>query len=126
MRQVINNATLSYYWSPQPGQGCGEYQAAASAALRPFGLLPFLSFPSPTQDVALLSGSHRLAQNCLDLGTNSTGALHHIVHPCKHARVPTSCRQGAWAWHGMLLWALRAHVLIPLALVPTMITWLIT
>ena len=71
--QVMNDHTLSYYWAPQPGHGCGGYQRSAADALRPFGLLSSLSFPARNQFMAVLSGSHRLSQHCVDMYTNTTG-----------------------------------------------------
>ncbi len=72
--QIVTNRTLSYYWSSQPGQGCDSYQADALGSLRPLGLEPFLEFPSQTQDIVLISGTHRYQQPVLDVLTNQTGA----------------------------------------------------
>lgn len=72
--QIVAEATLQYTWSNLLGEGCDNFRADVNNSLRPYGLQPFLAFPSQHLEMALLHGSHLYQQPILDIRTNSSGA----------------------------------------------------
>ncbi|KAK9917057.1 hypothetical protein WJX75_000396 [Coccomyxa subellipsoidea] len=69
---IVAEATLQYTWSNLLGEGCDDFRADVNNSLRPYGLQPFLAFPSQHLEMALLHGSHLYQQPILDIRTNSS------------------------------------------------------